>query len=496
MILLHSPEKPDYVEDLLNNFKKNGKIEKKRLKSYLKSIFEDSTKKNLASEFEIDEETNKLTKKWILDLVHRIENSLELENIIHALEGGFIEPGLGGDPIRSPHIFPTGKNSYGFDPRLIPNSTAIKRGNEIAERLIQNYKTSNNKWPNTVSVVLWAFETMKTGGETIGQIFNYLGVRPIKNKSIWTTELEVIPIEEMTHPRINVVVTICGIFRDTFPYHLDLINRAIELVAEQDENIQDNYVKESIIALKKKGLENADARLFGPPPGKYNTNLTEIISAGKWDDENELAEDYLNNMSFAYLKNRKVKKLVKNFSFNINNIKIMSQIRDSNEYSITDLDHYYEFTGGLARTFKQISGKEANIYIADTSSKDIKINTLNESIKEGAITRSLNPKWINSLLSHKYHGGQKIADRIENFLGLSATTHQVDNWIWDKAYNQYIENEELRDKIKDNNTFAMMDIIKNMLQANNRGFWDADEQQISNLKKLYLELENWVELMY
>ncbi len=174
----------------------------------------------------------------------------------------------------------------------------------------------------------------------------------------------------------------------------------------------------------------------------------------------------------------------------------MSQIRDSNEYSITDLDHYYEFTGGLARSYKQISGKEANIYIADTSSKDIKVNTLNESIKEGAITRTLNPKWINSLLKHKYHGGQKIADRIENFLGLSATTHQLDNWIWDKAYNQYIENEELRDKLKDNNKFAMMDIIKNMLQANNRGFWDADEQQISNLKKMYLELENWVELMY
>ncbi|GAG80889.1 unnamed protein product, partial [marine sediment metagenome] len=124
----------------------------------------------------------------------------------------------------------TSRNSFGFDPRLIPNTTAYRRGGEIAEKLIQNYKKENNKWPETVSVVLWAFETMKTGGETVGQIFNYLGVRAVKNKSIWTTELEVIPLKELNHPRINVITTICGIFRDTFPYILDLINQAVELV--------------------------------------------------------------------------------------------------------------------------------------------------------------------------------------------------------------------------------------------------------------------------
>ncbi|MFX1308796.1 MAG: magnesium chelatase subunit H [Promethearchaeota archaeon] len=504
MIILHSTEKPNFVDSFLSYFKNKEKIEVEKLESYLNTFSEyyalnlsiEEIHQNLVSEYSINEEINQLTIKWIINLIYRIENSMELDNIIHALEGGYIEPGLGGDPIRSPHIYPTGKNSYGFDPRLIPNSTAMKRGNEIAEKLIQNYKDNNNEWPETVSVVLWAFETMKTGGETIGQIFNYLGVKPLKNKSIWTTELEIIPLEEMNHPRINVIITICGIFRDTFPYHLELINKAIELVAELDEDIENNFVKKSILTLKKKGLDNVEARVFGPPPGKYNTNLTEIISAGKWKDEKELAEDYLGNMSFAYMKNQKVKQLVNNFRLNINDIKLMSQIRDSSEYSITDLDHYYEFTGGLARTYKQINGNDANVYIADSSSKEIKVNTLQESIKEGAITRSLNPKWINSLLKHKYHGGQKIAERIENFLGLSATTHEVDNWIWDKAYIQYIENEELREKLKENNRFAMMDIIKNMLQAEKRGYWDANEEQINNLKKIYLEMENWVELTY
>lgn len=504
MILLYSTETPDYVEDFITYFKNEETLEIKNFENYLTTVLENNVNEtdfkdinqNLLFEYKINEEINELTIKWILDLKNRIEKSFELDNIIHALEGGYIEPGLGGDPIRSPHIFPTGKNSYGFDPRLIPNSTAIKRGDEIAEKLIQVYKKTHKEWPETVSVVLWAFETMKTGGETIGQIFNYLGVRPVKNKSIWTTELEIITLEEMNHPRINVLITICGIFRDTFPYHLELINKAVELVAELDENVEDNFVKKSILVLKEKGVDNSEARVFGPPPGKYNTNLTEIISAGKWNNEKELADDYLKNMSFAYMKNQEVRQSVQSFTLNINDIRIMSQIRDSTEYSITDLDHYYEFTGGLARTYKQISGNDANVYIADSSSKEIRVSTLKESIKEGAITRSLNPKWIKSLLNHKYHGGQKIAERVENFLGLSATTHEVDNWIWDKAYNQYIENEELREKLKDNNRFAMMDIIQNMLQANNRGYWDANEDQINNLKKLYLELENWVEFKY
>jgi len=504
IIMLNSTEKPDYIEEFLSYFKNNGIIEVNEFKRYLNTFFEGNTNQlpfedlnqRLVSEYGINQDINQLTIKWILDLKSRIEKSFELDNIIHALEGGYLEPGLGGDPIRSPHIYPTGKNSYGFDPRLIPNFTAIKRGNEIAEKLIQNYKINNNDWPETVSVVLWAFETMKTGGETIGQIFNYLGVKPVKNKSIWTTELEIIPLEEMNHPRINVIITICGIFRDTFPYHLELINKAIELVADLDDPVEKNYVKKSMLALKQKGVENVTARVFGPPPGKYNTNLTEIIAAGKWDDEMELVEDYLNNMSFAYMKNQKVTQLENNFRLCINEIKFMSQIRDSSEYQITDLDHYYEFTGGLARTYKQINGKDANVYIADSSNKEIKIDTLKDSIKEGAITRSLNPKWIRGLLQHKYHGGQKIAERLENFLGFSATTHEVDNWIWDKAYSQYIENDELRELLKDNNKFAMMDIIKNMFQANNRGYWDANEEQINNLKKIYLDLENWVELTY
>lgn len=503
MILLKSIDNPPKIDLILSKFGKAYSNQIENLTEYLKMTLEGSDIDSVIGNIQqkdilpdIPEEDHRMIIKWIRKLNEQIITSGEMENIIHALNGGYVEPGLGGDPIRTPEIFPTGKNSYGFDPRLIPNTMAYKRGNTVAERLLEDHKKKYGKWPETVSVVLWAFETMKTGGETIGQIFNYLGVKPVKNKAIWTTELEIIPLKEMNHPRINVIITICGIFRDTFPYLLDLLNRAVELISQLDESMDKNFIKKSINDLKGKNIDNADARIFGPPPGKYNTNLTNIISDGRWEEEKELAVDYINNMSYSYMKNQKVKKSEQAFKENISRINLMSQIRDSSEYHITDVDHYYEFTGGLAKSYQEITGKRANIFIADTSSKDIRVNSLNETIKEASITRNLNPRWINSLLKHKYHGGQKIAEKVENLLGMSATTHEVDNWIWDKSYDQYIENEEIKDALIENNKFAMMDLIKNMLQADERGYWEASETQRNNLKMLFLELENWVERSY
>ncbi len=496
-ILLNSGEIPDDLKDALLKFEQQEKQKSNIFEEYLKEIVEGFYgSRNITKPYEISEEEHLILINWVKNFLFNIDNSMEMENLIQGLEGGYIEPGLGGDPIRSPHIFPTGRNSYGFDPRLIPSSTAFKRGGIIAERLIENYKKEHGTFPETTSVVLWAFETMKTGGETIGQIFNYLGVRPIKNRSVWTTELEVIPLEEMKHPRINVIVTICGIFRDTFPYILNLINEAVELVENLDEPLDKNYIRKSVLELRKKGLEHPEARIYGPAPGKYNTNLTDIVSAGVWEVEKELVDDYINCMSFAYMKNQKIKKISDTFIENVSKINIMSQVRDSSEYHITDLDHYFEFTGGLARVFKEINGTQANIYIADTTTKDIRVDSLEQSIKEGAITRSLNPRWIKAMLAHKYHGGQKVAERVENILGFAATTDSVDKWIWDKGYDQYIENEEIRTALIENNRFAMMDIVKNMLQAEKRGYWDATEKQLDNLKKLYLNLENWVETTY
>lgn len=496
-VLLHSIDVPGEVQAVIDRLHGPAASREHALRAIVGRCLDDgATRDDGAVEPGPSVGKQDALARFVVDLAGRMAAGGEIENVLRALEGRFVEPGFGGDPVRTPSIFPTGRNSYGFDPRLIPGTVAVRRGDEIAECLVQRYKEEHGTWPGTMSVVLWAFETMKTGGETVGQVFNYLGVRAVKHKSVWTTELEVIPLGEMTHPRLDVVITICGIFRDTFPYIVDLINRAIELVDALDEPADKNFLRAARQALAAKGLAHPSARVFGPPPGRYNSNITDIISAGTWRDEQELANDFIESLGHAYLTGMTIVPARDLFGAAIERIDVMSQVRDGIDYHVTDLDHYYEFTGGMAKAQQVRTGKPANVFIADTSSKEIHIDTLKASIEEGATTRTLNPAWIGSMLHHKHHGGQKVAERVENFLGLAATTNQVDSWIWEKTYEQYIENEATRKALEKNNRFAMMDVVKTMLQAEKRGYWKATQDQVDALKRVYLELDSWIEVHY
>jgi cobaltochelatase CobN len=496
-LILHSPSIPSGLHPIFQKFLSHSPPHTTQLMQYLDECIQKRAEIGpLSLVYQISPSEHQAVVEWIQNLDEQITSEYELPNLIHGLEGGFIKPGFGGDPIRTPEVFPTGRNSYGFDPRLIPSSMATKRGAEIAQRVLEKYVQQNGRYPETVSVVLWAFETMKTGGETIGQIFEYLGVRAVKHKSVWTTELELVPLEEMTHPRINVVITICGIFRDTFPYLLDLINQAIELVAALDEPFEKNFIKNSQQKLSTQGMKLPLARIFGPAPGKYNTNLTDIINKGEWKDENELVTDYIENMGHAYLSHQSIQRADIELREHLKQISVISQIRDGAEYQITDLDHYYEFSGGLMRATQAITGKAAPLLIADTASNEIMVEPVENSIREGIITRNLNPRWLDGMLKHKYHGTQKVSERVENLLGLSATTHRVDNWVWEKSYERYIADNTYKSKLIENNRFAMMNIVKSFLEANKRGYWSTDEENIRDLRRLYLELEGWVEKNY
>ena len=178
---------------------------------------------------------------------------------------------------------------------------------------------------------------------------------------------------------------------------------------------------------------------------------------------------------------------------NLASVEIVSQIRDNQEYEITDLDHYYEFFGGLAKSVELVRGKKASMFMSDTTGKDVQVNTAGEAIQNGLRRRILNPKWREGLLAHEYHGGQKIAERFENIMGLAATTGAVDNWMFEELNTAYVANEETRDALIRNNRFAYMQMLEQMLEYYNRHYWDTDESNIRRIRELYLELENAVE---
>jgi cobaltochelatase CobN len=381
---------------------------------------------------------------------------------------------------------------------------AIKRGHKAAEQSIELYKKENNgRYPKNVTMVLWGFETAKTHGESIGQIMAYLGIR-ISDLVSWRREPELIPLSELSRPRINVTINICGFMRDLFSHVLEFIDEAVDLVVNTDEPPENNYIKAQYLDIKEDLLEDgvekneaddmARVRIFGPDASEYGSTLPTMIEAGAWKNPEDLGKTYLKQMRYAYRRNMRARPLLKIFKKQLKSTDMICQVRDSQAYAITDLDHYYEFVGGLSQASK-VAGKKKlpAIYITDTTTVNVETTPIKTAINRGIITRTANPKWVKGMLKHDYSGGKKVSNNVNYLLGFAATTQQVEDSTWNQVYDTMVSNQEIQDLMKKNNKFAMHDLLGSLLESINRNLWNATEEQENKIKELYLELEGLIE---
>jgi len=432
------------------------------------------------------------TLNFLKEVYERMMMSDEIGAVLDALDGRFIEPGPGGDFIRTPEVYPTGRNMYQLDPTNLPTEAAMERGRKIADDYLKSFYRKHGRYPRAVSVVLWAFETMKTGGETLAAIFHLLGVKPVW-KSLYIRELEVIPLSDLGRPRIDVVVTICGIFRDTFYNIVELLDKAVRLVAELEEPEDMNFVRAHVRKMESAYGEDASLRVFGPPEGHYATSLTSIIESSSWRSEAELVNAYLESMKFAYGEKKRNVESRKLLSSLLSNVDVVTQVRDNVDYEITDLDHYYEFLGGLAKAVQNESGKKPMVLVADTTRELVKVEGAEESIRRGIVTRTVNPKWLDAMIEHGYNGVTKIADRVEYMIGLSATIGGIEDWMWNMVAENTVFDRERSEKMKNANIFAYRKLIKRLLEAAKRGYWKADKGTVERLEEEYLRTEELLE---
>ncbi|VUT23701.1 MAG: cobaltochelatase subunit CobN [Candidatus Methanolliviera sp. GoM_oil] len=444
----------------------------------------------------------KKTLTFGLEVASNLKRSDEMGSLLRGLSGKYITPNIGGDPLRSPDVLPTGSNTYQFDPRLVPSDAAYIRGAKIAEDTLNHYKNLHNVYPQSTGVVLWGFETMNTKGETVGQILRYIGVKPVR-KNPWDVRLKLIPLKELGRPRIDVVVNICGIFRDTFPNVVKLLDDAFNLVSSQDESLEENLVRRHTqeifdqIKGEVDGVELAqklsNARIFGPSPTEYGTSLRNLINSRSWDSEGDLARAYISDMQYIYTADLHGYKSGETFEGMLSRVELTSQIRDNHDYEVTDLDHYYEFSGGLSKAVESVSGIKPEMFITDTTKEIVKTEGIDKAIQRGVRTRLLNPKWVEGMLDDGYNGAQHIQERVENILGLAATTNEVDNWIWGEIEDRYILDEEVRKKLEEVNPWALNNMMETLFEANERGYWEASEEELEKLREICLEVEGWIE---
>ena len=430
--------------------------------------------------------------EYVRGIAGDVNGSREAEGILHAMDGGYITPHRGGDPIRDPEVYPTGRAMCAFDPRQIPTVAAEVRGQNAAELLLDSYRKKNGEYPQRVGIVLWGFETMKTGGDTIATILALLGIRIKHQHGAWFKNLEVIPLEELGRPRIDVTITICGIFRDTLATHIDWINRAVRMIAHLDEPSENNYIRQHYLDNQSELGDLALARIFGPAPTEYATSLRTLVETGNWDSEEDLVDNYRESMCYAYQQGG-VQKSVEAFNRVIEGVDLVSQERDNTEYEVTDLDHYYEFLGGFSRTIESQKGEAAEIMVVDSTEEEIYIEDLAGNIQRATRTRLLNPEWINGMLKHEFHGAQKIQNNLEHLLGLAATTHQVKNWLFEEAADKLIFDKDMRRKIQENNPYAAVKMGETLLETEKRGYWETDERKIKELRGLIIDMESSLE---
>ncbi|WP_392486533.1 cobaltochelatase subunit CobN [Haloimpatiens sp. FM7315] len=443
------------------------------------------------------------TLKFTREIYDKSKDNYEINGLLKTLSGKYNEAKLSGDIYRNPNILPTGFNLYQFDPLKVPTENAYYRGDKICKNTIEAYRNENNRYPLSTAVILWGIETAKTQGETFCQILSYLGVKISEESNVWEPKFDIIPIKELGHPRIDVTINICGFFRDMFPNLIDNLTDIFNRIYDLDENDEENYFKANAKKIYKKlikeGYCEKDAfdfsisRIFGPREGEYGTGITDLIDNKNWNSEREIGSLFLNNLQYVYNRNFRGREVRGLYEENLNTVDLISQIRSSNDYEIIDLDHYYEFFGGLSKSVELIKGSKVKMYIVDTTKSDLTVEKIDKSIARGVRTRLLNPKWINAMLNHKYHGGQSIYKRFKNIMGLAATTNSVDQFIYKEMYKTYVEDEKIRSELIKNNSYAYMDILEEFIEYYERGYFKAEDKEVHKIKKIYLEVEEGIE---
>ncbi len=431
-------------------------------------------------------------RDYIEHVAANLQAAAESENLLRALEGRYILPARAGDPVRDPDVYPSGRGMFAFDPRLIPTIVAEARGRMAAEKLIAHYHAQHGRYPESIGIILWGFETMKTGGDTIAMILHLLGMRILHKKSLWVKELEVIPLEALGRPRIDVMVTICGIFRDTFAGHIDLLNRAFLMAAQLEEPPVDNFIRKHAMPASGEETASAPVRIFGPAPTEYATELTTMIEKSSWSEEEELSHAFEDNMNYAYTGSA-VQKNPAAFAGMAKTVDMVAQERDTVEFDITDLDHYYEFLGGLSKAATSHRDEAVDITIVDQTESEPEVEALSAAIERGTRSRTLNPKWIEGMLAHDFHGAKKIKDRVEYLLGFAATTNSVADWVFDSVADTLMLDPEMLKRLQANNAYATSRIAEILLESQSRGYWKADQQRLQQVRDIIIELENNLE---
>lgn len=432
-----------------------------------------------------------------------LENT-EMQSLLDALDGKYIKTGSGGDPIRSPDSLPTGKNLYGFNPAKVPTKAAYASGVELVEDLIANHYANKGKYPKKIAFVLWSTETMRNFGVVEAQVLRAIGVEPIWSKSGIVKGYKIIPRSELKRPRIDVVVTPSGLYRDSFPEQMLLIARAIDEIAKLKEKYNRLYDNSLIIkkSLLNKGLNEKEAkklstiRVFGTESGSYGTGTADIAMASDaWDDDKVISDLYLSKMSYAYGKDKDFWGIQNQalFKTNLKDVDAAVLSRSSNLYGLLTSDDPFQYLGSLAMAVRNLSGKTPETYISNLRNpKKAKNETVAEFLSKEMKSRYFHPKWIKSMQEEGHQGAMEMLDVLNNLWGWEVMTPEnIRDDQWQEFVEVYVNdklNLDMKKYFEEHSPATLAQMAERFLEAIRKDYFKTDDKTIKKLIETYIEV--------
>jgi magnesium chelatase subunit H len=425
------------------------------------------------------------------------DNRSEPDAVVRGLSGRYIPPAPGGDLIRDGlNVLPTGRNIHAIDPWRIPSALAYARGAQIADALLAKHLAEHDgQYPETIAQVLWGLDTIKTKGESVAIVLRLIGARPHYDGQGKISHYALIPLEELGRPRIDVLMNLSPIFRDTFEHTMDHLDRLVKDAARADEPAEMNFIKKHVQEAMREGMtfEQATARLFTQQPGQYGTYVDDMVEDSAWQTQDDLAQLFIRRNAYAYGGGRAGQPAPEVLTRLLRTVGRVAHEVDSVEFGVADIDHYFSSSGALHLAARKHSGQPVKLNYIESYTAEARIDDLERVLRAEYRTKLLNPRWYEGMLKHGYSGATEISNRFTYMLGWDAVSDSVDDWIYTEAAKTYALDPQMRERLTKANPQAARNIAGRLLEANGRGLWRADDETIAQLKEIYADLEDRLE---
>ena len=432
----------------------------------------------------------------------------ELSRVLDALAGRYVPAGPSGSPTRGRlDVLPTGKNFYSVDPKALPSELAWQVGWRLAADLVARYEAEEGAPPTQVGLIVWGTAAMRTHGDDVAEILALLGVRPVWDEiSRRVTGLELIPVAELGRPRVDVIVRISGFFRDAFPELVRLIDDAVTMAAEvDDEPVEVNPIAADVAAQAQRltaggadpgnARRRASARIFGSKPGAYGAGLLPLIDAGNWQTDDDLVEVYATWGGYAYGRGLDGVEARADMERVFARTQVAVKNVDTREHDLLDADDYFQFHGGMVAQIRAASGAAPKAYIGDSADPArVATRDLAEETARVFRARVANPKWISAMKAHGYKGAFELAATTDYLFGYDATTGVVPDWMYADLTDRFVLDDDTRAFMQASNPWALRAISERLMEAADRGLWaEPDVERLDALRQVYLQLEGDLE---